>query len=133
VQETLQTFVQARGGAVSRLEIMEGPTGRRAWHKDVKARIVAETLVPGARVVDVARRYGITPQSLTDWRQRAKTRGVSRPDAEAGSFVPLVVGRDREATSGVHIEMEVGGVVVRLPAEFPSSRIGDIARALRRP
>jgi transposase len=133
VQESLQTFVQARGGAVSRLEILEGPTGRRVWPKDVKARIVAETLVPGARVVDVARRYGITPQSLTDWRRRAKTRGVSCPEPDAGSFVPLVVGRDRAATSAAHIEMEVGGVLVRLPAEVPSSRIGDIAQALRRP
>jgi len=133
VQETLQSFVQGCDGEVSRLEVMEGPTGRRVWSRDLKARIVAETLVPGVRVVDVARRYGIAPQSLTDWRRRSKTRGLSCPAPETGSFVPLVVGRDRGATPAVHIELEVGDVVVRLPTDVPAFRIADIARALRRP
>ncbi len=61
MQETLQSFVQGRDGEVSRLEVMEGPTGRRVWSRDLKARIVAETLVPGVRVVDVARRYALLP------------------------------------------------------------------------
>lgn len=62
-----------------------------------------------------------------------KTRVVSSPEAEGGSVVPLVVGRDRAETSAAHIQMDVGGVVARQPAEVLSSRILYIARALRRP
>ncbi|MDB5661563.1 MAG: transposase, partial [Cypionkella sp.] len=44
--------VPSRRG-VSRIEVLDGPTGRRRWPDEVKARIVAESLVPGARVCDV--------------------------------------------------------------------------------
>ncbi len=59
MQETLQSFVQGRDGEVSRLEVMEGPTGRRVWPRDLKAGIAAETLVTGVCVIDVVRRQGI--------------------------------------------------------------------------
>ena len=49
--------VPSRGG-VSRIEVLDGPTGRRRWPDEVKARMVAESLVPGARVCDVADKYG---------------------------------------------------------------------------
>ncbi|WP_247490453.1 transposase [Bradyrhizobium sp. 17] len=46
--------------AARRLEVIT-ETGRRRWFsKDDKARIVEETLVPGAVVSDVARRHGLT-------------------------------------------------------------------------
>jgi transposase len=39
-----------------RVEVLTGPGRRRRWSADEKARIVAETLAPGARVSEVARR-----------------------------------------------------------------------------
>ena len=42
-------------GGVSRLEVIEGPTGRRRRRtKAERARIAAESLVPGMSVADVA-------------------------------------------------------------------------------
>ena len=46
----------AKGG-FRRVEVLTGPGRRRRWSADEKARIVAETLVPGARVSEVARRW----------------------------------------------------------------------------
>ena len=51
MQETLQSFVQGCDGEASRCEVMNGPTGRGVWSRDLKVRIVAETLVPGGPVV----------------------------------------------------------------------------------
>ncbi|UFW44944.1 transposase, partial [Bradyrhizobium sp. WSM471] len=40
-------------------------TGRRRWFsKDDKARIVEETLVPGAVVSEIGRRHGLLPQQV---------------------------------------------------------------------
>ena len=137
MQKTLQTFLQSNGERVSRLEVLEGPTGRRKWPDDLKARIVAETLAPGARVCEVADRHGVAPQYLTTWRRLAREGRLALPTDGTASFVPLVVGAppERRLTAAVsaHIEMEVAGVVVRLPADVSSRRIGEIAAVLRQP
>ena len=59
-------------GLVGRLDIVEPRQGNRRWPDDVKARIVAESFQPGARVVDVARRHDIIPHQLSDLRRMAR-------------------------------------------------------------
>jgi transposase len=61
------------GGGVSRLEVIEGPTGRRRRTKAERARIAAESLVPGVSVADVARRHGTTRWQVYDWRKKLRT------------------------------------------------------------
>jgi len=53
-------------GFAGRLEVIEGPSGRRSWPDEVKARIVRESLEPGARVSQVARRHRMSPLSLSE-------------------------------------------------------------------
>ena len=56
-----------------RVEVLDGLERRRRWSQDDKARIVEETLVPGARVTDVARRNGVAASVVFTWRRHART------------------------------------------------------------
>src|ERR1700710_1200073 len=73
-----------------RIEVYTG-VGRKRWPDDLKARIAAESLEPGAIVTDVARRHGCRPQQVHDWRRRARLGQLVLPvSADTLSFVPLV-------------------------------------------
>jgi transposase len=56
-----------------RVEVLDGMERRRRWSQDDKARIVEETLVPGAKVTDVARRNGVAASVVFTWRRQART------------------------------------------------------------
>ena len=73
-----------------RIEVYAGG-GRKQWPDDLKGRIVAESLEPGAIVTDIARRHGCRPQQMHDWRRRARLGQLVLPAAAGAlSFVPLV-------------------------------------------
>ena len=56
-----------------RVEVLDGLERRRRWSQDDKARIVEETLVPGSKVTDVARRNGVAASVVFTWRRQART------------------------------------------------------------
>jgi transposase len=123
---------------LTRLGVEVSQTGNRQWPDRVKARIVAETLLPGATVNDVARRYDLRPNQLSAWRRMAKDGDLVLPAPEGeAEFAPLVVfdveGAPRAedvkpAPSAV--EIMVGSVAVRLDGTTPASRIAEIVHAL---
>ena len=43
-------------GFVGRMDFRRSRSGNRLWSKELKGRIVRESLAPGARVADVARK-----------------------------------------------------------------------------
>ena len=132
MQKTLQHFLATEDPGVSRIEVVEGPTGRRKWPDDLKAQMVAETLVPGARVCEVARRYGIAPQYLTTLRSLARKSGALAADGRSAQVATLEVQPPAaRPPSGSWIEIVFEGIAVRLPAEASAGRIGEIVRALR--
>lgn len=70
---------------------------RRSWSPSTKARIVAESSAPGAMINVVARRHGINPSQLSQWRR--ELAGGSSFDAggvEPAAFAPVIV---EEATA----------------------------------
>lgn len=72
-------MAEGRDGFVGRCEVVEPRRGNRRWPLDLKARRVAESLQPGVRVVDVARRHGVVAHQLSDWRRRAREGLLSLP------------------------------------------------------
>ena len=75
------------GGGVSRLEVIEGPTGRRRRTKAERARIAAESLMPGVKVADVARRHGTTRWQVYDWRRKLRAGQLTVPECSATSLM----------------------------------------------
>jgi transposase len=125
------------GGGVSRLEVIEGPTGRRRRTKVERARIAAESLVPGASVADVARRYGTTRWQIYDWRKKLRAGQLTVPESVAGlpMFAELVVDDaavETPSARGVsQLEIVVGDVVIRVAAEADEGLLTRAIRAAR--
>jgi len=131
---------------VRRVEIINGIGGRRRWSVDDKARILEETLVPGAVVSEIARRHGLTPQQLFGWRRAARRSAGVGEDASAPRFVPAVVEQSRpepvrkqrkprqvgRGSGGLGIiEMEIDGVTVRVGRGAEAKTVAAVIRALK--
>jgi transposase len=119
---------------VRRIEVITGACGRRRWTIDDKARIIEETLEPGASVSVVARRHGLTPQQVFAWRREARQRSE-----EAGPrFIPAIVEaastprqRRQQAARMAAIELDIGGVRMRIGDGAKASIVSAVIRALK--
>lgn len=134
LQESAQFMLGSGRRTVERLEVLCGPTGRRSWPHAVKARAVAESFEADARVVDIARRYGVSPQQVTTWRRQARQGRLAIPVEDDAAFAGLLVEEpDPPAPPGLAppIEIEADGVIVRLAGDASAARVAEIAAALR--
>jgi transposase len=76
---------------VARIEIVTRGETRREYTAEERARILTEAAMPGARVLLVAQRYGISPSLVYRWRREAAGRPARPARPRAPSFVPLLV------------------------------------------
>ncbi len=143
---TLDHTLKPEGTTARRLEVITG-TGRRRWFSaDDKARMIEETLAPGAVVSEVARRHGLAPQQLFTWRRQARRPAGADAAAEVPQFVPAVVEsalsegevrrRQRRRTGPVDrlsgiIEVEIEGVSVRVGRGADAKTVAAVIRALK--
>ena len=70
-----------------------GTEPRRRFSEDDKARIVSEAMMPGASVLDVARRHRVCTSLVYRWRRVLLRDGVAveAPQLPAPAFVPVEV------------------------------------------
>ncbi len=129
-------------GEVRRFEVITGVIGRRRWSADDRARIVEETLAPGAVVSEVARRHGLTPQQLFTWRREARKAAETLP-----VFVPAVIDPEPRAEPSEEpprrgkrrprrfraaaIEIEACGITVRIGERAAPAMIAAVIGALK--
>lgn len=144
-------------GPVGRVAIVEARRGNRRWPDEVKARIVAESFQPGARVGDVARRHDIIPHQLSDWRRMARQGKLVLPadfmaaasasdrivTAREPAFVPVQIARTPQQMDAAPpdvrphqgcdaLTVEIGpDVMVRIPADADVERAAAFIRAMR--
>ena len=121
-------------GTVSRLEVIEGPTGRRVRSEAERARIVAESLLPGAQVSEVARKHGATRWQIYDWRRRFQQRGtLPSRESPTTNFASLVVEEplDERHVPTVKLEIAIGDVVVQTDAAIDEKQLSRVIRAVR--
>jgi transposase-like protein len=75
-------------GDDGRVAALSGSVRRRRWSAAEKAAVVKETLAPGARVSDVARRWQVDTQQVYRWRNRdGATHGKTMPRNDAAEPV----------------------------------------------
>lgn len=107
------------GRPYRRIEVITGRRQRRSYAAEEKARIVAESAVPGANISEVARRNGVNRGLLTVWRREAGLIPEAAP-VETPLFVPVTVAEEpppphpkdrpptaRETTAPGRIEMDL--------------------------
>ena len=117
---------------------------RRRWSKDEKARIVEETLMPGAVVSEVARRHGVAQSLLFTWRRLARA-GATRdgsillpveieatapPPGSEAARPPRPATNGRRAKPGL-IEIELGsGSRVRVDNDVDADALRGVLSVL---
>ena len=110
--------------------------GKRDWPAELKARIMAETLIEGETVKAVAKRYELIPSTVSDWRRMARQGKLVLPNLDGMNFVPVeieapaLLAQPQPATSSSTIDVIKHDVIVRLDAATPAARIAEIARAI---
>jgi len=120
-----------RNGRVSRLEVIEGASGRRLRTKAERARIAAESLVPGTSVTDVARRHGTTRWQIYDWRKKLRTGqlAVSESLAALPMFAELVIKGICHATGRMHVsdseELHLIPMTIQVKIKPPKNGYGE--------
>lgn len=126
-----------------RVEVFTGTGRRRAWLHEEKARIVAEIASSGDSVCAVARRHGLSPQQLFGWRRRLRDAEAASAEAGGLEFVPAVVDaeppavasrgelRSKAETIAGAIEIEIGGVKIRIGRGVEAATLTMVLRALK--
>ena len=99
---------------------------RRRWSDEFKEQAVAESLASGANVSEIARRIGIGPSRLFDWRRKALRKGLVRlaapqPDGSVEDSKP----------AAAIVEIIIDGIIIRAASAVDETHLRRVIRAVR--
>lgn len=118
--------------AVGFVELLAAPAAKRRWSDEAKGRVVAETLVPGVTVNEVARRHGVKANHLSSWRTLARKGKLVVPEIAGAEFVaPVAPPAVATAEATASIDLIIGPMTVRLNAATPAARVAELVIALQ--
>ena len=119
--------------AVGFVELLAAPAAKRRWSDEAKGRMVAETLVPGVTVNEVARQHGVKANHLSSWRTLARQGKLVVPQIAGAEFAPPVAVTqtlEPPVVTGT-VDLVIGLVTVRLDTATPAARVAELVIALR--
>lgn len=105
----------------------------RQWPEEVKARIVAETLRPGATVSEVADRHGLKANHVSSWRNGKLVLPAPEDAVEFATLMIAPVVEEVAAAEPAALaapEVVVGSVTIRLEPGASAARIASVVHAL---
>lgn len=126
-----------------------GEAARRHHDRAFKARLVEQSLQPGASVAAIAMDNGINANLLFKWRrdqQRAAasldaptvllpvhmTPAAEEPDARSTSILAAVAPAAAKTSRAGVIELDIAGAQLRLRGAVDEASLCSVLRALRR-
>jgi transposase len=118
---------------------------RRRWSAARKAVIVAESLVAGAKVSEVAARHGVNANMLSAWRGQVSAGGMTRSGpksatiSSAVTFAPVKVvaaGPQSDARGDLRpaagaIEIVLGDASIRVVKGVDTATLSRVLAAVR--
>ena len=128
---------QGREPSGKRMEENQASGQRRRWSEGEKARIVEESLKPGARVSEIAKRNGVSRGMVFEWRRQAKA-GEPCQDADQSRpiFVPVTIapeeaGPQHIANDAPVIEIELGDIRIRVKGRVDAAALKTVLSTLQ--
>jgi len=112
---------------------------RRKWSDEEKARIIAQTRVPGVSVPEVAHRYDLNTNMIFKWIRDPRYNCVSDNEPEALSFLPVEVPQNSFPAERAHEPSAMPGSLkivlanghhLELTGAFDTDAVVRLARGL---
>jgi transposase len=129
--------VKTEATPIRRVEVITGVERRRDWTDEQKLSIIAESCQDGAVISDVARRHGLRPQQLFNWRNEFRKRKCGGTRA----FAPVMIADDRPSAAPAEtparvadaplIEIVLGGATVRTRGAVDAKALAAVLRAVK--
>jgi transposase len=150
----MMPYDDAGTSGVRRFEVFTGAGKRRDWPPEVKAAIIAESYSGRETACAVARRHGLSPTQLFNWRRdlrkQLEGQGLTLPamSSPAPSFVPAVIdpgsasdpvpsptvkrSPKRRRPHASAVELTIDGVTVKIGRGADADVIAAVIEALKR-
>ena len=133
--------VKTEATPIQRVEVITGVERRRDWTDEQKLSIVAESCQDGAVISDVARRHGLRPQQLFNWRNEFRKRKTGLVCSGAPGFAPVMIADDRSSAAPAEmparvadaplIEIVLDGATVRTRGAVDVKALAAVLRAVK--